>query len=216
MARILFILLGIFLITVASIADANNDKIVIKMEAVTDSERALVSEIFKRIRRNETISGEFFQTDNFTQKNKGALGFFYFQTPRKLNFTYSPPNKIQIISNGQQIMIKDEKRRSKKYYPAGATPMKFLTEDPVKLAYSDKIQDVYEKGDKIFVRMAQDSVLGKADMTVEFSKISLELLGWTVHEKKNDVHVELYNMEYNKPLDKDLFYVEPHETNERN
>jgi len=207
--KFFYIILGIIMLSLSSIAQADNNRIVIQMEKVTQSERALVAEIFKRIRRNETISGEFFQTDNYTKKNKGALGYFYFETPKKINFTYSPPNKIQIISNGSQIIVKDEKRRSKKYYPAGSTPLKFLTEDPKKLAYSDKVKDVYEKENKIFVRMSQDSVFGKSDMTVEFSKDALELLGWTVHERKNDVHIELYNMNYNRQLDDKLFYVEP-------
>ena len=216
MTKIFYIILGIIMLAFSSMANADENKIVIKMEKVTPNERALVAEIFTRIRRNETISGEFFQTDNYTAKNKGALGFFYFETPKKINFTYSPPNKIQIISNGSQILVKDEKRRSKKYYPAGSTPLKFLTEDPQKLAYSDKVKDVYEKENKIFVRMSQDSVFGKSDMTVEFTKNSLELLGWTVHEKRNDVHIELYNMKYNTQLDDNLFYVEPAHQNNSN
>lgn len=192
---------------------ANNDPIVIKQEKVTNSERNLVAEIFRRLKRKQTIQGEFFQTDRYSKKDKGALGFFYFQQPNKLNFTYSPPNPIKIISNGQQVLIKNESRNQNKYYPASSTPMKFLTGDPQKIAYGKKIKNVYSKNNKIYVRMMQNNIFGKADMTVEFQEDDLKLLGWTIHEKDNDIHIELYNRSYNKKLNQDLFDIEPRNSN---
>ena len=178
---------------------------------VTYYEKLLVQELFENIQMMSSIEGDFFQTDNYTKKNKGALGRFYFEYPRKILFDYDPPNHIAIVANRGQVLIRDTKRKSKKYYPASQTPMKFLSEKPEKLAFGDKVKDVYEKDNIVYVRITQQSLFGKADVTLEFNKNKRELIGWTSHEKRNNVHVELYNLSYGKDLDDGLFYIEPNE-----
>ena len=212
MKIIVSIICSIFLfLGMGSLSSVKAENIVIKQEKVTESEKAKFAEALRRLHRKTTISGSFFQTDNNSKQGKGALGKFYFQQPRKINFTYSPPNNVEVISNGSQVIIKEEKRgrKNKKYYPASSTPLKFLVKDPNDYAYSDVVKDIYSKEDSFFVNVIQDSIFGKNNMTIIFSNTDLSLTGWVVHEKKNNIEVELYDVVYDKDLNQDLFYVEP-------
>ena len=208
MKQILSLLIVFLMAPVVS--NASNNSIIMNLGDVTYTERVLVKELFEETQSLHSIEGEFFQTDTYSKKGKGALGFFYFQYPKKINFTYSPPNQIEIRANGRQVIIKDIKRDRNKYYPASQTPMKFLSERPEKIAFSDKVKNVFKKDGVLFVRVEQRNMFGKADITLEFDLGTRRLQGWTVHEKKNNVHVELYNLKYGNELNEDLFYIEPH------
>lgn len=185
------------------------ESLVLNMPNVTYTERALVFELFNNLKEQQTMQGRFFQTHQGGKDGLGANGVFYFSHPKQFLFDYDPPNEISIVSNGRQVLIKDEKRKSNKYYPISQTPMKFLSFDPNSEKAKKALTDVRISGGIVFVEILQNSLAGQRYVTLEFNREDKKLIGWSTKERSGLVHVELFNITYGKPINSDLFYVEP-------
>lgn len=215
----LFISTSIILFPVTTSAQsANNESIVLvksKATDITPDEQKIVDILLEELNKKKTMQGEFFQSDARTDRQKGAYGKFYYQKPGLISFVYTPPNDMKITSDGKSVLVDSKRARTLDLYPVKKTPMRFLLGDIRSLSKDGLIRRVKIEKNKIKLLLEQNS-WGARQMTLEFDKKTLELVGWIVHEEKSDIGVELYNVVYDKAVDKSLFKIDYGRVHDRN
>ena len=94
------------------------------------NQRALVDRVSAYLSSVQTLVGNFVQVG---PDGSRAEGQFYMQKPGKVRFEYDPPSPIEIIADGQSVVVRDRKLATQDLYPLSQTPLRFLLADRIDL-----------------------------------------------------------------------------------
>ena len=78
----------------------------------------------------QQLVGNFVQVGPDGSRVKGE---FYIQKPGKVRFEYDPPSPIEIVADGQSVVVRDRKLATQDLYPLSQTPLRFLLSERIDL-----------------------------------------------------------------------------------
>jgi outer membrane lipoprotein-sorting protein len=174
----------------------------------TDSEarqRALVERINGYLTNIQTLVGDFVQVGPDGARTEGQ---FFIQKPGKVRFEYKPPSRVDVIADGQSVVVRDRKLATQDLYPLSQTPLRYLLSDRIDLGRDTNLVSVAV--DDVFVTLVieEKQFVGTNRLVLMFGAKDLQLRQWTVTDPQGyDTTVAVYNLDTKKKPDPDLFKI---------
>jgi outer membrane lipoprotein-sorting protein len=173
--------------------------------AFDSRQRLLVEKINAYLTGVRTLAGDFVQVAPDGGRSRGK---FYLQKPGRIRFDYDPPSRVELIADGQSLVVRDRKLATQDIYPLSQTPLRFLLEDQIDLRRTDLV-GVY--ADNLFVTLAIEQrqlFSGTHRLLLMFSAKDFRLRQWTVTDDQGSgTTIAVYNLDAKKKLDPDLFKI---------
>jgi outer membrane lipoprotein-sorting protein len=169
-------------------------------------QRALLEKVNNYFNSVTNLVGKFIQVGPDGGKTEGQ---FYMQKPGKIRFEYDPPSTIELISNGQDVVVRDSKLQTQDLYPLSQTPLKFLLSDKLDLLKDANVVGVYQDDLFVTVVIEEKNVLaGTHRLMIMFGKKDLQLKQWTVTDPQGyDTTVAVSDLDTSKKPDPKLFKI---------
>ena len=173
------------------------------------SAQAAIPEAAQRIADHfssvKTMTGEFVQ---FGPKGEQTGGKFFLSRPGKIRFNYDGPSNFKVISDGQSVVILNQKMRTSDLYPLSKTPLKLLLDDRIDLS-GGRVKSVKEEDDLTTIQLADKSVFGNSKITMMFDPKSYELRQWTITDAQGkDTTVMIFNTKEGVNFAPDTFKID--------
>jgi outer membrane lipoprotein-sorting protein len=169
-------------------------------------QRALVERVNTYLSGVQTLVGDFVQVAPDGSRSEGK---FYMQKPGRIRFEYNPPSPVELVSDGQSLVVRDRKLATQDLYPLSQTPLRFLLADRIDLLQDTNLVGVY--ADALFVTLVieQKQVFGGTHrLLLMFGAQDFQLRQWTITDPQGyDTTVAVYNLDTSKKLDPDLFKI---------
>jgi outer membrane lipoprotein-sorting protein len=169
-------------------------------------QRALVERVNASLSSVQSMVGDFAQVAPDGARTSGK---FYLQKPGRLRFEYNPPSPVELIADGQSMVVRDRKLATQDLYPLSQTPLRFLLADRIDLLKDTDLVGVYS--DNMFVTMVieQRQIIGGTyRLMLMFSTKDLELKQWTVTDPQGyDTTVAVFNLDKRAKPDPDMFKI---------
>jgi len=152
-----------------------------------------------------TMEGKFIQ---FGPRGEQSEGTFYIARPGKLRFTYAPPVKQEVIADGRNVAIRNNRLNTQEIYPLSKTPLRYLLANNVDLTNDNLVNQVRRESDLISVVIVQKSGLGQFKLTLIFDAKTYELRQWIVTDAQGlNTSTAVYNTTTGVPPDPALFRI---------
>jgi outer membrane lipoprotein-sorting protein len=168
-------------------------------------QRALVERINGYLTNMQTLVGDFVQVGPDGARTEGQ---FFIQKPGKVRFEYKPPSRVDVIADGQSVVVRDRKLSTQDLYPLSQTPLRYLLSDRIDLGRDTNLVSV--SVDDVFVTLVieEKQFVGTNRLVLMFGAKDLQLRQWTVTDPQGyDTTVAVYNLDTNKKPDPDLFKI---------
>jgi outer membrane lipoprotein-sorting protein len=174
--------------------------------ALDDSQRALVNKISTYLSSIQTLVGDFVQVGPDGRRTEGQ---FYIQKPGKVRFAYNPPSPIDVVADGQSVVVRDRNLATQNLFPLSQTPLRFLLADHIDLMRDTNVISV--SADDTFITLVIEEhqlVAGTSRLMMMFGAKDMQLRQWTVTDPQGyDTTVAIYNLDTTKKPDPDLFVI---------
>ncbi len=169
-------------------------------------QRALVDRVNTYLSNISTLVGDFVQVGPDGARTEGQ---FYIQKPGKVRFEYKPPSRIDVIADGQSVVVRDRKLATQDLYPLSQTPLRFLLSDHIELQRDTNLVSV--AADDVFVTLVvedKQQFVGNNRLMLMFGAKDFQLRQWTVTDPQGyDTTVAVYNLDTKTKPDPDLFKI---------
>jgi len=166
---------------------------------------AMVERVSAYLSNMRTLVGDFVQVGPDGRRTEGQ---FYVQKPGKVRFEYSPPSRVDVIADGQSVVVRDRKRATQDLYPLSQTPLRFLVADRVDLARDTNLVSVGTDEQFVTVVIEEQQLVGTNRLMLKFGAKDFKLRQWTVTDPQGyDTTVAVYNLDAGKKLDPALFQI---------
>ncbi len=114
-----------------------------------------------------------------------------------MRFEYDPPSPIELIADGQSVVVRDRKLATQDLYPLSQTPLRFLLADHIDLMQDTNLVAVY--ADDVFVTVVieeKNGIVGTSRLMMMFGAKDMQLKQWTVTDPQGyDTTVAVYNLD---------------------
>jgi len=175
--------------------------------AFNDQQRALIEKVNAYLSTVQMLTGKFVQVG---PDGKRTEGDFYLQKPGKIRFEYNPPSPIELISDGQSVVVRDRLLATQDLYPLSQTPLRFLLSSKIDLLHDTNLVAVY--ADDVFVTVVIEEkqiALGTNRLMIMFGAKDMQLRQWTVTDPQGyDTTVAVFNLDSTKKPDPSLFKID--------
>jgi outer membrane lipoprotein-sorting protein len=175
--------------------------------ALTPQQRAVIERVENYLSGTQVLSGQFVQVGPDGRRTQGE---FFIQKPGKVRFDYDAPSPIDIIADGESVVVRDRNLLTQDVYPLSQTPLRFLLSDHVNLMKDTKLSAIY--ADDVFVTVVVEEkagVVGTSRLMIMFGAKDMALKQWTVTDPQGfDTTVAVYNLDTNKKPDPKLFHID--------
>jgi outer membrane lipoprotein-sorting protein len=175
--------------------------------ALTPEQRGIIQRVDTYLSRTQVLSGKFVQVGPDGRRSRGE---FYIQKPGRVRFDYDPPSPIDIVADGQSVVVRDRKLATQDLYPLSQTPLRFLLADHVDLLKDTNLVAV--SADDVFVTVVVEEkagLVGTSRLMIMFSAKDMQLKQWTVTDPQGfDTTVAVYNLDTSKKPDPSLFRID--------
>ncbi len=175
--------------------------------ALKPEQRAVIERIENYLSGTQILSGQFVQVGPDGRRTQGE---FHIQKPGKVRFDYDPPSPIDIIADGETVVVRDRNLATQDIYPLSQTPLRFLLSDHVNLMKDTNLVAVY--ADDVFVTVVveeKNALIGTSRLMIMFSAKDMQLKQWTVTDPQGyDTTVAVYNLDTSKKPDPNLFKID--------
>jgi outer membrane lipoprotein-sorting protein len=129
--------------------------------------------------------------------------------PGRVRFEYDDPSPIQLIANGQDVVVRDRRLATQDVYPLSQTPLRFLLSDRVDLMRDTSLVAVY--ADDVFITVVveeKNGLVGTSRLMIMFGAKDMQLKQWTITDPQGyDTTVALYNLDPTQKLDPSMFVI---------
>ena len=167
-------------------------------------QRALVNRVSAYLTSVQVLTGNFVQIG---PDGRRALGHMFVQKPGKVRFEYDPPSPIEIIADGQNVVVRDTQLNTKDEYPLSKTPLRFLLADRIDLLQDTNVVGV--TADETFVTVVIEEnqpFVGTSRLMMNFDAKDFKLKQWTVTDVQGfDTTIAVSNLDSSKKPDPSLF-----------
>jgi outer membrane lipoprotein-sorting protein len=172
--------------------------------AFDPKQRALVNRVSTYLTSVQVLTGNFVQIG---PDGRRATGHLFIQKPGKVRFEYDPPSPIDIIADGQQVVVRDRKLETQDLYPLSQTPLRFLLADKIDLLQDTNVVGV--TADDTFVSVLieeKQAFVGTNRLLMMFDSKDFKLKQWTVTDVQGyDTTIAVSNLDTSKRPDPNLF-----------
>ena len=155
----------------------------------------------------QQLVGDFVQVGPDGSRVRGE---FYVQKPGKIRFEYEPPSPIEIIADGQSVVVRDRKLATQDLYPLSQTPLRFLLADRIDLLKDTNVVGVC--ADDVFVTVMieeNQALIGTSRLMMMFGAKDFQLRQWTVTDPQGyDTTVAVSNLDNSKRPDPNMFKID--------
>jgi outer membrane lipoprotein-sorting protein len=169
-------------------------------------QRALVERVSTYLSGLQSLVGDFVQVGPDGNRTEGQ---FYLQKPGKVRFEYNPPAKIDVIADGQSVVVRDRNLATQDVYPLSQTPLRFLLAERIDLLKDTNVVSV--SADDLFVTVVveeQQPLVGTNRLMMMFGAKDFQLRQWTVTDAQGyDTTVAVYNLDQTKKPDPSMFQI---------
>jgi hypothetical protein len=114
--------------------------------ALNPQQRAIIDRVNNYLSGIQVLSGRFVQVGPNGARTQGD---FYISKPGRVRFEYDDPSPIELIADGQSVVVRDRKLATQDVYPLSQTPLRFLLADHVDLMKDSSLTAVY--ADDVFI-----------------------------------------------------------------
>ena len=170
-------------------------------------QRALADRVSGYLSGVRQLQGKFVQVGPDGGKSEGE---FFLQKPGKVRFDYNPPSPIELIADGQSVVVRDRKLATQDLYPLSQTPLRFLLADRIDLMRDTNLVGVY--ADDVFVTVVIEErqiIAGTHRVMLMFGAQDYQLRQWTVTDPQGfDTTVAVYNLDSRVQPDPNLFRID--------
>jgi len=170
-------------------------------------QRQLADRVSTYLSNVRVLSGKFVQVGPDGGKSEGE---FYLQKPGRIRFDYNPPSPIELIADGQSVVVRDRKLATQDLYPLSQTPLRFLLADSIDLMRDTNLVGVY--ADDVFVTVVIEErqiIGGTHRLMLMFGAKDYQLRQWTVTDPQGyDTTVAVYNLNTTRQPDPSLFRID--------
>jgi outer membrane lipoprotein-sorting protein len=181
--------------------------------ALNPEQRVVIDKVNNYLSSVQTLSGNFVQVGPDGGRTKGT---FVISKPGKVRFEYDNPSPIELIADGQSVVVRDRNLATQDVYPLSQTPLRFLLSDKVDLMRDTNLVAVY--ADDVFITVVVEektALIGTSRLMIMFSAKDMQLKQWTVTDPQGyDTTVAVYNLDTSKKPDPGMFKIDY--TNYRN
>jgi outer membrane lipoprotein-sorting protein len=171
------------------------------------AQRAQVDKISAYLSSVQQLAGNFVQVGPDGSRVKGDL---YIQKPGKVRFEYDPPTPIEIVADGQSVVVRNSRRATQDLYPLSQTPFRFLLSDRIDLLKETNVISV--RADEMFVTIVieeKHAVVGTSRLLLMVGAKDYQLKQWTVTDPQGyDTTVAVSNLDTSKRADPGLFKID--------
>jgi len=175
--------------------------------AFNATQRAQVDKVSTYLSSVQQLVGNFVQVGPDGARVKGE---FYMQKPGKIRFEYEPPSRIEIVADGQSVIVRDRKLATQDLYPLSQTPLRFLLSDRIDLLRETNVVAV--RADDTFVTVTieeRQPLIGTSRLMMMVGAKDYQLKQWTVTDPQGyDTTVAVYNLDSSKKVDPGLFKID--------
>ncbi len=175
--------------------------------ALNPDQRAIIEKVNNYLSSMRVMSGKFVQVAPDGRRTQGE---FYISKPGKVRFEYDDPSPIELIADGQSVVVRDRQLATQDVYPLSQTPLRFLLADHVDLMKDTNLVAVY--ADDVFVTVVveeKNSLVGTSRLMIMFSAKDMQLKQWTVTDPQGyDTTVAVYNIDTSKRPDPGMFKID--------
>jgi outer membrane lipoprotein-sorting protein len=175
--------------------------------ALKPEQRAIIQRVDDYLSGTQTLTGNFVQIGPDGRRTQGE---FSLQKPGKVRFDYDPPTQIELIADGQSVVVRDRRLATQDVYPLSQTPLRFLLSDKVDLMRDTNLVAVY--ADDVFITVVveeKNGIVGTSRLMIMFSAKDMQLKQWTVTDPQGyDTTVAVYNLDTTKRLDPNMFRID--------
>ncbi len=175
--------------------------------ALSAEQRAIVEKVNNYLSNMQVMTGNFVQVAPDGRRTQGE---FYISKPGRVRFEYDDPSPIELIADGQSVVVRDRNLATQDVYPLSQTPLRFLLADHVDLMKDTNLVAVY--ADDVFVTVVveeKNSVVGTSRLMIMFSAKDMQLKQWTVTDPQGyDTTVAVYNIDTSKRPDPSMFKID--------
>jgi outer membrane lipoprotein-sorting protein len=170
-------------------------------------QRAVIDKINNYLSSVHVLSGRFVQVGPDGGRTQGQ---FYISKPGKVRFEYDDPSPIELVADGQSVVVRDRKLATQDVYPLSQTPLRFLLSDRVDLMKDTSLVAIY--ADDVFITAVieeKNGVVGTSKLMIMFSATDMQLKQWTVTDPQGyDTTVAVYNLDTSKRPDPNMFKID--------
>ena len=170
------------------------------------AQRTLADRVSGYLSGVQQLVGDFVQIGPDGRRTEGK---FYIQKPGRVRFEYNPPSPIDVIADGQSVVVRDRKLATQDLYPLSQTPLRFLLSDRIDLLRDTNVVGV--SADDTFVTVVieeKQALVGTHRLMIMFGAKDFQLKQWTVTDPQGfDTTVAVYNLDSSKKPDPALFKI---------
>ena len=178
----------------------------------TPEQQQVLADVSASLNSFRTMEGQFIQ---FGPHGEQSEGVFFILRPGKIRFHYRPPVKLDVISDGRNVAVRDNRAMTQDFYPLSKTPLRYLLADQVDLTSDRLVSQIREEPDLIAVVIVEKSAFVDGKLTLVFDRKSHDLKQWIVTDAQGlNTSVAIYNVAVGKQPDPGLFkitYLDPHQ-----
>jgi outer membrane lipoprotein-sorting protein len=175
--------------------------------AFNPAQRAQVDKVSSYLSSVQQLVGNFVQVGPDGNRVKGE---FYMHKPGKIRFEYDPPSPIEIIADGQSVVVRDRKLATQDLYPLSQTPLRFLLSDRIDLLRDTNVVAV--RSDDVYVTVVieeKQALIGTSRLMMMLGAKDYQLKQWTVTDPQGyDTTVAVSNLDTSKRPDPGLFRID--------
>ncbi len=175
--------------------------------ALTAEQRGIIDKVNTYLSSVQNLSGNFVQVGPDGGRTKGDFTIY---KPGRVRFEYDDPSPIELIADGQSVVVRDRKLATQDVYPLSQTPLRFLLSDRVDLMKDTSLVAVY--ADDVFVTVVceeKNGLVGTSRLMLMFSAKDMQLKQWTVTDPQGyDTTVAVFNLDTSKKPDPAMFRID--------
>ena len=175
--------------------------------AFSPAQRVQVDKVSAYLSGMHQLAGNFVQVGPDGSRVKGE---FYMQKPGRVRFEYDPPSPIEIIADGQSVVVRDRKLATQDLYPLSQTPLRFLLSDRIDLLRDTNVVAV--RTDDLYVTVVieeRQALIGTSRLMMMLGAKDYQLKQWTVTDPQGyDTTVAVSNLDTSKRPDPGMFRID--------
>ncbi|MCP8938661.1 outer membrane lipoprotein carrier protein LolA [Alsobacter sp. SYSU M60028] len=175
--------------------------------AVDLSPKTVLERVNVALNAMTTLSADFVQVGGNGRRAEGRL---YVQKPGRLRFEYNPPASLEIVADGNSVVIRDGRAGTQDLYGIAQTPLKFLLKEKLDLTRDTRVIDVHPAPDLVSVLLEDRSTFGGTSrIELFFDARTYVLRQWVIVDPQGyQTTVNLRNVDQTHRPDPSLFAID--------
>jgi outer membrane lipoprotein-sorting protein len=165
----------------------------------------LLSDISNYLNSFRTMEGDFVQIGPRGEQSQGT---FVISKPGKIRFRFKPPARLDVISDGRSVAVRDLGAQTQDLYPLSETPLRYLLAENIDLTSSVTVDGISQDADLVTLVLAERSSRLHGKLTLIFDRQTYALRQWVVTDAQGaNTSIAISNTVTGSEPDPDLFQI---------